>query len=276
MTVPFAVTVPEHARFPVAPSIVHPVAPDPPAIAIVAADAPLGPILKVAALPPKVRLVGEAKAVNVASPLTEVVNVGLVLITTLPDPVIAFETRFLLPSVKTAWEAESPAKLIVPEEERPVNPEATPAEETSQFEVLIASVPEPPPIATRLFDVPVFIFVGWLFETLRFIPPAPDRAVKVPVVFPSERAPVLVDVPILVAPVPAVFRFNIPEPLGAIVRFAFDVVPSVAAEPPPRFSVVADIPSVAADVNVASDEAVRVLDERAKVPPAGLLIVSPL
>ena len=100
--VPFVVIVPEHARFPVAPSTVHPVAPDPPAIAIVAAVPAPGPILNVEALPPKVRLVLEAKAVKVAPESSEVVKVGEVLITTFPDPVMAFETRFLLPSVKTA------------------------------------------------------------------------------------------------------------------------------------------------------------------------------
>src|SRR3989344_4812276 len=42
------------------------------------------------------------------------VRVGLADITTLPVPVMALETRFLLASVKTACEAVRPEKLMVP------------------------------------------------------------------------------------------------------------------------------------------------------------------
>lgn len=55
------------------------------------------------------------------------VSVGDALITTLPVPVMALETKFLDASVKTAWEAVRPEKLIVPEEVIPVAPVMAPA-----------------------------------------------------------------------------------------------------------------------------------------------------
>jgi len=56
--VPFAVTVPEQTKLPVAPSTVHPVAPDPPAIFTDVAVAPVGPMFNaVVAPPPKLMVV---------------------------------------------------------------------------------------------------------------------------------------------------------------------------------------------------------------------------
>lgn len=52
-------------------------------------------------------------------PRAGVTRVGLVLITTFPVPVMALDTRFLLASVNTAWEAVKPLKLIVPLALRP-------------------------------------------------------------------------------------------------------------------------------------------------------------
>ena len=54
----------------------------------------------------------------------------------------------------------SPEKLIVPDEVRPVNPDAAPAELISQLVVSTAAVPDPPPIVTSPVDVPELIFVG--------------------------------------------------------------------------------------------------------------------
>lgn len=48
-----------------------------------------------------------------------------------------------------------------------------------------------------------------------------------------------------------------PVPSGEIERLSFEIVPFVAADPPPRLSVVALTPSVAAVVNVSRADAVR-------------------
>ncbi|KKR40257.1 MAG: hypothetical protein UT75_C0009G0030 [Candidatus Yanofskybacteria bacterium GW2011_GWE2_40_11] len=57
--------------------------------------------------------------------------------------------------VDTNLSAVRPENVIVPEEVRPVNPDATPAEEISQFDELIAKVFDPPPIDMAPLDVPV-------------------------------------------------------------------------------------------------------------------------
>src|SRR6185437_1375745 len=50
-----------------------------------------------------------------------------------------------------------------------------------------------------------------------------------------------------------------PLPAAVNVRLPFVVVANAAADPPPIVSVVADIPSVEADVIVANDDAVNVV-----------------
>ena len=66
------------------------------------------------------------------------------------------------PEVYTAPLVVRDENWIVPEETRPVAPEITPAFEISIFVVSRANVPDPPPIETSAFDVPVFIFVAKL------------------------------------------------------------------------------------------------------------------
>ena len=71
--------------------------------------------------------------------------------------------------------------------------------------------------------------------------------------FPIATLPVLVEVAILVAPVPALFKFKTPEPLGSIVRVSF---PPVVME-------------------VVAPESVNVVVANCIVPDEGLLIVFP-
>ena len=75
-----------------------------------------------------------------------------------------------------------------------------------------------------------------------------------------------VQLPMFTVPVPVVPRFRTPEPFGATVRFAFDVVPSVAAEPFPRLRAVESIPRVTAASIVARLAAVIVSTPRVKSP----------
>ena len=60
-------------------------------------------------------------------------------------------------------------------------------------------------------------------------------------------------------------RIRFPVPLGVIVRLSFDSVPIVAADPAPRFNVVAEIPRVGADVMVVRPVAERVVSSAANV-----------
>src|SRR5689334_14988954 len=53
-------------------------------------------------------------------------------------------------------------------------------------------------------------------------------------------------------------RIVLPDPAGVRVRLLFPVVPIAAFAPPPRLNVVAETPSVPAEVMVASDESVSV------------------
>jgi len=64
----------------------------------------VAPIVRPVAAPAKLTVVAVVlRRSKLAPPATiEVLTVGEVLMTTLPDPVIAFETKFLLPFVKTA------------------------------------------------------------------------------------------------------------------------------------------------------------------------------
>ena len=57
----------------------------------------------------------------------------------------------------------------------------------------------------------------------------------------------------------AAFIPTLPVPFGAMLRFAFVVVPIVALDPLPRLSCVAETPSVAAEVIVAREEDVIVV-----------------
>ena len=88
-----------------------------------------------------------------------------------PDPVssetesAALAEEILLVScppvvVATNLSAVKPEKVIVPEEEMPVNPEATPAVEISQEVELTATVFDPPPILIAPVEVPVLILVA--------------------------------------------------------------------------------------------------------------------
>ncbi len=85
---------------------------------------------------------------------------------------------------------DTPERVIFPEEVIPVAPVIAPAEEISMFVVSSAKVPDPPPILTSAFDVPVFIFVA-KFELLFMETVAPL------VVSPVEvRSPAMVRAPL--------------------------------------------------------------------------------
>ena len=85
------------------------------------------------------------------------VNVGAAEKTKLPEPVVPVTdearlaavmvlTKLLVPSVATRREPVRPAKLMVPEEEKPVNPEPAPAPEISQVLELKMMLSPPSPI----------------------------------------------------------------------------------------------------------------------------------
>ena len=77
---------------------------------------------------------------------------------------------------------EKPEKVIVPEEDKPVKPEATPRLVTPQLLVLMAAVAKLLPIVTNPVEVPVLMLVGWLLEAFKDNPPEPERRVVVEVV----------------------------------------------------------------------------------------------
>ena len=69
-------------------------------------------------------------------------------------------TRLLEESIKRVLLAVNPEKLMVPDEVKPVSPEATPAAEISQVLESTTTAPEPPLIETVPVDVPVLMLVA--------------------------------------------------------------------------------------------------------------------
>ena len=86
------------------------------------------------------------------------------------------------------------------------------------------------------------------------------------------KAKVPLALPTAIFPVPVVPKLSIPDPLGATVKFWFDVVERVAALPLPKFKAVAVIPSVAEEVSVVREEAVRLVAPLNRIYPLDPLL----
>lgn len=259
------------------PKVTLPLAVNAPVIAVVAllmvAVPVAAPIFKVAAAPAKLIVVATVlnKSKEVDPVVMEVVMAGEVPKTTTPVPVSsdreleraadAPETAKLEePSVNKALDAVRPENVIVPEEERPVRPLATPAPVTSQTLELITTLSPPSPMLATPFRVVVpetvrppvtsSFAVGAVFPIPTFPPGIMPKCWLVAVVICAKPAPVKA----MFAPAPDMVKAL---PVCGVVN------PEVAVIKPEIVGVaVQDVP-----VTVKSPpRVVRLLPETVRVP----------